>query len=99
MTDNPDDFVAQTRGDLSNLLAELLDQCAEDGMVFPFIVCGISPNGSVCVSRIDGVGGTQILAEYTEPPGFKVPMTIVVVDQNNTAARITIDHEGYVVRH
>jgi hypothetical protein len=57
-------------------------------MVMPFIACAVSPNGSVAVSRV-GSGDLESLAE-TMRLGFSVPMTIVVVDQKNTAAEATI---------
>jgi hypothetical protein len=40
-----------------------------------------------------------VLAEHTEGAGFRLPMTIVVVDRKNEAAKITIDTTGKITRH
>jgi hypothetical protein len=93
------DFVAETRDDIRNAIAETLKQCEDDGMTFPVILCAVSPNGSIFANRIDGLGGSEVLVQHFEPEGFRVPMTIMVVDQNNIAARLTIDHGGKVSRH
>jgi hypothetical protein len=61
MTDNPA-YIARNLDDLPEILAEIFSQCAEGGMVFPFIACAISPNGNVCVFRVEPAGN-EILAE------------------------------------
>ena len=81
MTDNPA-YVARNLDDLPKILAEIFSQCAEGGMVFPFIACAISPNGNVCVFRVEPAGN-EILAEHYENQPFRLPMTITVVDQKN----------------
>ena len=78
-----------SKSDLTNFIGTVIRECCEDGMIMPFIVCAVSPNGSVAVSRI-GSGDLEPLAEHYEAHGFRVPMTIVVVDQNNTTAKATI---------
>ena len=91
--------LVQAEDDLTNGINEMLKRCEEEGMVFPFIACTISPNGSVLASRMDSIGGAKILAQHSEPDGFKVPLSLVLVDQNNAVARITIDHAGNIARH
>src|SRR5262249_8713526 len=59
MTDNPA-YVARKLDDLPEILAEIFSQCAEGGMVFPFIACAISPNGTVCVFRVEPAGNEII---------------------------------------
>jgi hypothetical protein len=86
MTDNPA-YVARNLDDLPEILAEIFSQCAEGGMVFPFIACAISPNGN------------EILAEHYENQPFRLPMTITVVDQKNEVAVVEIDDGGNIVRH
>jgi len=76
------------KSDLTKFIATVRE-CREDGMVMPFIVCAVSPNGSVAVSRV-GSGDVKPIAEHYETRGFSVPMTIVVVDQENTTAKATI---------
>jgi hypothetical protein len=78
-----------SQSDLTKFMASVIRECRDDGMVMPFIVCAVSPNGSVAVSRV-GSGDLEPLAEHHEAHGFSVPMTIVVVDQNNTTAKATI---------
>ena len=97
MTDNPS-YVARNLDDLPKLLAEIFSQCAEGGMVFPFIACAISPNGNVCVFRAEPAGN-EILAEHYENEPFRLPMTITVVDQKNEVAVVGIDDGGNIVRH
>ena len=89
----------ETKDDLTNRINEMFKRCEEEGMVFPLIMCTISPNGSVLASRMDGVGCAKILAQHSEPDGFKVPLSLVLVDQNNAVARITIDHLGNIVHY
>ena len=97
MTDNPA-YVARNLDDLPKILAEIFSQCAEGGMVFPFIACAISPNGNVCVFRVEPAGN-EILAEHYETEPFRLPMTITVVDQKNEVAVVEIDDGGNIVRH
>jgi hypothetical protein len=78
-----------SQSDLKNFIGSVIRQCCNDGMIMPFIVCAVSPNGSVVVSRV-GSGDAEPLAEHYEARGFSVPMTIVVVDQENRAAKATI---------
>ena len=44
--------------------------------------------------RLTGEGSAQTLAEHFEDEGFALPMTIVVVDRDNEAARITVTASG-----
>ena len=64
----------------------------------PFVACAISPNGSVIALRMDGKSDAQVLAAHTEGAGFRLPMTIVVVDRKNDSAKITIDTTGKITR-
>ncbi len=63
-------------------------------MVLPFVICAASPNGSVLAIRADGRGNSEILAKHFEPKGVQLPMTIMVLDQQNSAVRVTIDPTG-----
>ena len=83
-----DDF-NELQTDLTNSIAVFIRECRKGGMVMPFIVCAVSPNGSVVVTRV-GSGDAEPLAEHYEAHGFSVPMTIMIVDQENTAAKATI---------
>ena len=89
----------ETKYNLKNRINEMFKRCEEEGMVFPVIMCTISPNGSVLASRIDTFGCAKILAQHSEPDGFTVPLSLVLVDQNNAVARITIDHAGNIVHY
>ena len=89
----------ETKYDLTNRINEIFKRCEKEGMVLPLIMCAISPNGSVLASRIDSIGCAKILAQHSEPDGFKVPLSLVLVDQNNAVARITIDHAGNIVHY
>jgi hypothetical protein len=62
--------------------------------------CGISPNGSVCVTRINSdYAPCEFLAEHYEGSGFALPMTVMIFDQRNTAARVTIAVSGEKTWH
>jgi hypothetical protein len=84
--------------ELSEWLADVLKSCHGTGMFLPYIVSGISPNGSVTVIRMDGEN-VEVLAEHYEGGGFQLPMTITVIDQKNEAVRITINSERKLVYH
>jgi hypothetical protein len=83
---------------LSEIMRSLLEQADEDGMKMPFIVCAISPNGSVMIVRFTafGVEG-DFLAKHSEPEGFRLPMTIALIDQDNRAIRGEITAQGKVL--
>jgi hypothetical protein len=89
----------ETKHDLTKRINEMFKRCEEEGMVFPVIMCTISPNGSVLASRVDTFGCAKILAQHSEPDGFRVPLSLILVDQNNAVARITIDHAGNIVHY
>ena len=92
--------IASPRGvlndeDFSKILAETFEQCLATGMRLPFVICGVSPNGSVMALRMQGPGREpEVLAEYAEDEGFRLPMTVMVLDKDNTAVRITIAADG-----
>ena len=101
MTDNPDYNLSVVPPEvvLGLYFGEVFRQCEEGGMVVPFVACAISPNGSVIALRIAGESDAQVLAAHAEGVGFRLPMTIVVVDQKNKAAKITIDTTGKTTCH
>jgi uncharacterized protein (DUF302 family) len=74
--------------------AQIMRQCKQNGMVLPFIICAARPNGSVLAIRADGRGHSDILAKHFEPKGVQLPMTIMVLDQQNNTVRVTIDPTG-----
>src|SRR5262249_3592551 len=67
------DDLNASQSDLTNFIATVIRECRDDGMVMPFIVCAVSPNGSVAVSRV-GSGDVEPLVEHYEDRGFRVPM-------------------------
>lgn len=80
---------------LNELLAEVFDHCEADGLVLPWIVTALAPNGSVLVVRMRGDGTpADVLAEHYEGGVFIAPMTIVVLDQRNEAAKVVIEATG-----
>jgi hypothetical protein len=77
---------------LRDALLDIFDHCAGQGMVLPWIVCSASPNGSTLVMRLIGGGADpDVLAEHYEPQGFVLPMTIMVLDQHNEAAKVVLE--------
>jgi hypothetical protein len=97
----PDDNLAAVPLEvvLSLYFGDVFKQCEERGMGVPFVACAISPNGSVIALRMEGESDAQVLAAHTEGAGFRLPMTIVVVDRKNESAKITIDTTGKITRH
>src|SRR6516164_2777571 len=94
----PDDNLAEVPPEvvLGLYFGDVFKQCDESGMVVAF---AISPNGSVIALRMDGKSDAQVLAAHTEGAGIRLPMTIVVLDRKNEAAKITIDTTGKITRH
>jgi hypothetical protein len=80
--------------DLQELIVEVLEECERRGMRLPLILCGISRNGSTISARFTGEGSAEILTEYVAVEGFVLPMTVVVIDQDNEAARVTVTASG-----
>jgi hypothetical protein len=76
--------------ELQEDLAEMLRQCIDNGMQLPFIVCVVSQNGSVLVTRFNEGRGPNTLAQHFENGAFKTPVNIMVVDHDGQAARIVI---------
>jgi hypothetical protein len=78
--------------DLHDAFMGIYDHCADQGMVLPWIVCSVSPNGSTLVMRMHGDGTpVDVLAEHYEPQGVVLPMTIMVLDQRNEAAKVVLE--------
>jgi hypothetical protein len=80
--------------DLQELIVEVLEECKRRGMRLPLILCGISRNGSTISARLTGEDSAEILTEYVAAEGFVLPMTVVVIDQDNEAARVTVTASG-----
>jgi hypothetical protein len=80
--------------ELQQTLDEALSECAQRGMIAPFIVCALSPNGSTICVRMNLGGDPDVLAEHFEGDGFRMPITIAVVDQSGRAVRIAIERDG-----
>ena len=75
---------------LQEHFVETLRQCIDNGMKLPFIVCAISPNGSVLAARYNEGRGPDTLATHFEDHGFTTPVNIVVVDHEGEAMRYVI---------
>lgn len=66
----------------------------------PLILCAISPNGSTLIARVYGDGtAADVLAEHYETEGFRLPMTLAVIDQDNKAIRGDITASGERIWH
>jgi hypothetical protein len=57
--------------DLSETLAQIVDECATAGMTPPFIICAASPNGSAFVARKKDGRHTDLLVTHVEDGGQK----------------------------
>jgi hypothetical protein len=87
------EFDAEREGidELSANLREVLVACIQRGMQLPFIVCAVSPNGSVYCIRCNGEAEPDMLAHHVEPEGFRRPVTFMVVDQIGAAIHISVE--------
>ena len=83
-----------TMEDMTKVLAEVVLGCASRGMRRPFIVCAICRNGSTISARSTSEGSAEILTEYVAAEGFVLPMTVVVIDQDNEVVRVTVTASG-----
>jgi hypothetical protein len=84
--------------ELDAWLADVLNNCRRTGMVLPYIVSAISPNGNVTVVRMDGEN-IDVLAEHYEGGGLRLPMTIAVIDHKNEAVRVTVGTNHSLTYH
>ena len=68
----------------TQLLSDIMDECARRKMRPPFIITAVSRNGSVLSIRAmyDG-SDPDTLAEHYEPEGFSLPINMIVVDQTD----------------
>ena len=76
---------------MATSLDEILKACEKKGMEPPFIFVGASRNGTVVVMRFRGDGSEgEVLAEHIEDEGAQMPITCMVLDQNDEVVRTTI---------
>jgi hypothetical protein len=80
-----------TMKELEANIVAVLRQCIDNGMKLPFIVCVISPNGSVLVTRANKGREPDVLAHHIENDVFTSPVNIMVVDHHGEAVRIVIE--------
>lgn len=86
--------------ELQDLFRRVFDECAARGTELPFIVCTVAANDAIYAIRAHGDGATpaDVLVERFKPEGMRLPINIMVVGRNNTAARVVIeaDDQGEV---
>jgi hypothetical protein len=78
--------------DLNDTLSQICEECETEGMEPPFILCLASRNGAIRCLRVDHAK-TETLAE-TKQEEFMLPITMMVLDQRDMAAHVTITTEG-----
>ena len=76
--------------DLTDAIASVIEESLSRGMVAPLIIAIMDRNGSLLHARVSA-GTPEYLAEHMENPGFEAPVTMVVLDQRNSAAKIVFD--------
>jgi hypothetical protein len=79
---------------LTEFFTDVLEQCVARGMQLPLVVCPVARNSSVLVTRVNGGASSDVLAEHFEDDRLVLPINIMVVSQDNQAARITIETDG-----
>ena len=81
--------------EMTAVLAEILQECERKGMTLPFVMVAASRNGTVLAMRVPGGGRDgEVLAEHSEEGVFAMPITCMILDQNNEAVRFTIEAGG-----
>ena len=74
--------------------AGILVKCDQRGMVMPFILVSANRNGSVMVVRVRRDGGEvreEVLAEHYEDAQSFLPISCMVLDQNDVVFLDTIN--------
>ena len=93
MTDieTPQQFLEEFAG----AMRDVFQRCTGKGMALPFVVITASPDGTVFAMRVQGDGhGPEILAEHVEGDAMRLPVSVVVLDQNGDALRVVIRRPG-----
>jgi hypothetical protein len=71
-------------------LMQRFNECVDRGMRPPVIASAVCPNGSHLVLRVSEEGVQPLGDAHTEPAGWELPMTIIILDQNNEMARFQV---------
>lgn len=80
---------------LGRATAELVDLCVGKGMIVPFTIAMLSPNGVFIVVRTDRAAAIieTVLEHYPEPIAA-YPVTITVVDRTGEASAWRLGENG-----
>ena len=80
-------------------LRAVLDECLTRGMVLPFVMVAASRNGSLYAQRVlGGDRAPEVLAKHIEDEGYRMPLTCMVLDQNDQVCHVSIE-SGKVTYH
>jgi hypothetical protein len=85
--------------DLVKAISSAVTECVERGMQPPFTMCCVSQNGSVQVVRYTLADASRaldpsLIVNHEVPPGFTLPVNIMLVDRLGEAAHIRIAQSG-----
>jgi hypothetical protein len=78
------------------IMMKVMERCIERRMAAPWIITAISPNGDLLSVRMNPPGDPDVLIERSESGEFRIPMTIIVVDQYNEVLQTTLDDRGRI---
>jgi hypothetical protein len=95
MTEKIEMLGMESLNEMIAALQRIVDDCINDEMKPPFIMSCVSHNGSVCAVRFNAGGRpVEMLAEHFEDGMMILPINILVVDQDCSAAHAVIgtDH-------
>ena len=92
------EHLAQTTSELHECLGHALESYLNQGMQLPLVLTAVSSNGSVFALRFDQEEDVArltptLLAEYTDGPGFILPINIMIADATGDAARIVVNQD------
>ena len=80
--------------DLWNTRNAILEQAEEQDMRPPFVLVAVSRTGSAIVSRVYPDGRGDFSVERSEDGGFRLPMTLTLIDRDNKVIRGEITATG-----
>jgi hypothetical protein len=84
---------------LERFLVTMIEQCLDEhDMQPPHVVRAVGDNGSVLVAGFNQGAELVVLTNHCENDTLTLPITITVVSQNNSTARLVIERDGNISR-
>ena len=86
--------------ELTSAMREVVQRCEGNGMAPPFVVIMASPDGTVFAMRMPRDGqDPDVLAEHFEGDEMRLPVSVMILDQNGAATRVVIKQPDRLSYH